>query len=145
MASSIGAIEWKGEERSCNHSQDPQSVLGGAGFIAAVPCPSLADDEFIKRASWEAAMRYAAQRCELDDYEIADEMAVSHGYMSKVLKGAAGFWGRRLVKFMRSTRSLAPLQWLAEQMGCDVIPRSKEAATIRALEEQIAELKRRAA
>ncbi len=46
---------------------------------------------------------------------------ISHGYMSRFMRGVAQQWAKRLVAFMRETRSIAPLQWLADQMGCDVV------------------------
>jgi len=82
-----------------------------------------AEPVLVDRSSFEGAMRYAVQRCELDQYEIADEMGCSHGQMSKVMKGTGGFYGHRFVEFMKTTKSLAPLQWYAAQMGCVVVPR----------------------
>jgi hypothetical protein len=90
------------------------------------------------RISDVGAMRYAAQLSGMDDYEIADEVCISRGYMSKVLKGTAGLYGKGLVRFMRVTNSIAPLQWLGEQMGCDVIVRDARAAEIAALKAQLA-------
>ena len=92
-------------------------------FFAAVQAPQVAPAEFITRSSWEGAIRYSTQRSGMDDYEIADSLHISHGYMSKVLKGTAGLYGLRLVRFMKLTGSLAPLQWLADQMGCDLVLR----------------------
>lgn len=47
---------------------------------------------------------------------------------------------KRLVAFMRVTHSLAPLQWMAEQMGCDVVMRDTRAAEVAALKERLREL-----
>lgn len=62
--------------------------------------------------------------------------------MSKVLHGTAGIYGRRLVKFMQATGSLAPLQWLAEQMGCEVVAKDSRAAEVAALKARLQELER---
>lgn len=78
----------------------------------------------------------------MSDYQVADAISVSHGHMSKVLKGTANLSGKRLVKFMRETQSIAPLQWLAEQMGCDVVQRSAQAEVER-LREKLREAERR--
>lgn len=43
---------------------------------------------------------------------------------------------------MRDTRSLAPLQWIAHQMGCDLTPRSLQAAELAAAKARVAELER---
>lgn len=87
-------------------------------------------------------MRYAVQTSGSDDFEIADGISVSHSYMSKILKGTAGLYGNRLVRFMRETRCLAPLQWIAHQMGCDVVQRDSRAAEMAALEARLRELER---
>lgn len=91
------------------------------------------------------AVRYAIQSSGHDDYEVAEVLGISPGYMSKVVHGTAGLYGNRLVRFMQITGSLAPLQWLAEQMGCDVVQRSSQAARIAALEQELAEAKKAAA
>jgi hypothetical protein len=141
MHSTVSATEWKGKESTGKHWQGHQ---GEMPFLAEVQPPALADMQFITRASAEGALRYAIQRCGEDQYEIADDLNISHGYMSKVLKGTAGLYGKRLVAFMRRTGSLAPLQWLADQMGCDIVPRDSRAARIRELEQQLEEAKRAA-
>jgi hypothetical protein len=89
------------------------------------------------------ALRYASQLSGKDDYEIADEVGVSHGYMSKVLKGTAGFYGKRLVRFMRVTNNIAPLQWLGDQMGCDVVERHSMARQLAAAQAHVESLKQR--
>jgi hypothetical protein len=135
MQASIALTEWKGEESTGKHSQ------GRLPLIGEVPTPSLADPEFIARASWEGALRFAAQRAGMDDFEIADEMHISHGYMSKVLKGVAGLYGRRLVQFCRITKSVAPLQWMADQLGYELRPKAPESELDR-LKRRVLELER---
>lgn len=113
-------------------------------FFAVVKAPVLAAVEIVQRMSDLGALRMAVHESGHDDYEIADLIGISHGYMSKVLKGTAGLYGKRLVKFMRATGSLAPLQWLAEQMGCDVVPRDSRAAEVAALKSRLLELEKAA-
>lgn len=113
-------------------------------FFAAVQAPHIAPQEFISRSTWEGSIRYSTQRSGMDDYEIADELHISHGYMSKVLRGTAGLYGSRLVRFMKLTGSLAPLQWLADQMGCDIVQRDPAKARIQELERELEELRRAA-
>ncbi len=48
---------------------------------------------------------------------------------------------RRVVRFMRVTGSIAPLQWLADQIGCDVVVRDVSSARIRELEAELNRLK----
>jgi hypothetical protein len=97
-------------------------------ILSTVPAPFEAEGDTIRRMTATAAVRYAVQRSGHDDYEVADKLGISPGYMSKVMKGTAGLHGARLVKFMRITNSIAPLQWLAEQMGCEVVVRDRRAA-----------------
>jgi hypothetical protein len=141
MSYSIAVSEWKGEESTRKDSQGELALLG------VVPSSALAAPEFIARASWEGAMRYAVQRSGFDDFEVADQMFISHGYMSKVLKGVAGFYGERLVQYMRRTGCVAPLQWLAERMGYELkrkAPESEVDKLKRELAEAQRELRRRA-
>ena len=90
------------------------------------------------------ALRLSIQESGLDDYEAADRLGISHGYMSKVLHGTAGLYGRRLVKFMQITGYLAPLQWLAHRVGCEVVPQDARAAEVAALRARLLELERAA-
>jgi plasmid maintenance system antidote protein VapI len=122
MSRIVGSVNRKPQASTQQHSTDDQRGLGLIGAIRTSPVE--ADADFIRRSSWDGTMRYAVQRSGMDDYEVADEMHVSHGHMSKVMKGAAGLWGPRLVKFMRVTGSVAPLQWLADQMGYEVRPKA---------------------
>lgn len=125
-------------ESSGNHRQAEMP------WLAVVKPPSMASADLVGRLSDVGALRLAVQESGHDDYEIADAIAISHGYMSKVLKGTAGLYGKRLVAFMRRTNNLAPLQWLAEQMGCDVVMRDSRAAEVAALKARLQELEKAA-
>lgn len=113
-------------------------------FFAAVQAPQIAPTEFVARSTWEGAIRYSTQRSGMDDYEIAEGLHISPGYMSKVMKGTAGLYGSRLVRFMKLTGSLAPLQWLADQMGCDIVQRDPAKARIQELERELENLRKAA-
>lgn len=113
-------------------------------FFAVVDAPQSAPTDFVQRASWEGSIRYSTQRSGMDDYEVADKLHISAGYMSNVLKGTAGLYGLRLVKFMKLTGSLAPLQWLADQMGCDLVQRDPAKARIEELERELETLRKQA-
>jgi hypothetical protein len=108
---------------------------------AVVPAPHMAPLEFIAQASWAGVLRYCVQRCGSDDYEIADKLAISHGYMAKVLKGTAQLAGQRLTRFMEITQCVAPVQWQAYHVGADLVMRDPAAARIHALEAEIAKLR----
>lgn len=113
-------------------------------FFAVVRAPAQASPDLIARMSDVGALRLSVQESGRDDYEIADALHISPGYMSKVLKGTAGLYGKRLVAFMRHTNNLAPLQWLADQMGCDLVLRDSRAAEVAALRAKLAELEKAA-
>jgi hypothetical protein len=135
MAITFGAIDAKGQESSGKE----RAQQGEMPFLCEVKGPQAVAGEFIARASWDGVLRLCVQWSGKDDYEVADEINISHGTMSKVLKGTAGLWGARLVKFMRSTENLAPLQWLADQMGCDVIRRAPLESEVERLKRENAE------
>lgn len=124
---------------------DGKAIQRELAVHGLVPAPHFAQPEFINAATWAGTCRYAVQRSGMDDYEAADAIHISHSYMSKVLKGSAGLFGQRLVAFMRRTGSLAPLQWLANQMGCDVVLREPAKARIAELLAEVARLEGRAA
>jgi hypothetical protein len=136
MDHSFSPTQWK--DRDTN-----RQVSKGQGhfdLVTELPPMRLADRSFISGCGWDAALRYAAHSSGFDDYEIADDIPVSHSYMSKILKGTAGLHGNKLVTFMRRTRSLAPLQWLAEQMGAEIVLKDSQAQRIAALEAELKQL-----
>jgi hypothetical protein len=138
MHSTLPRSEWKGQETTGKHWQ------GAFPFLAQVRQPAPVDMEFIRQATEPICLRYAVQRSGKDDHEVAHDIAISPGYMSKVLKGTAGLHGARLVAFMRSTGSIAPLQWLAEQVGCEVTVRDSRAAEVAALRQRLHDLEQAA-
>lgn len=138
MGSTVAATEWKQQESTGKHSQ------GAFPFLSSVKPAAAAPDAFVAACDDVGAIRYAAQQSGMDDFEIADKLAISHGYMSKVLHGTAGLHGKRLVKFMRETQSIAPLQWLAEQMGCAITQRDPLQARIEAMERELLQLRKQA-
>ncbi|ALV06676.1 hypothetical protein DES44_2153 [Roseateles depolymerans] len=137
MNQSFSAAQWKDRD-----STEKASTLPGAFFSDVIELPplQLANVAFIRRCSWDSSLRYAVQNSGADDYEVADDIPVSHSYMSKILKGTAGLHGQKLVTFMRRTRSLAPLQWLAEQMGAEIVLKDSQAQRIAALQAELREL-----
>ena len=112
-------------------------------FFAAVDLRQ-SNPDHIALMTDTGAMRVSIQESGMDDYEAADSLGISHGYMSKVLHGTAGLYGRRLVRFMQITQSLAPLQWLAMQVGCEVVKRDSRAAEVASLRARLQELERAA-
>lgn len=80
-----------------------------------------------------------------DEQQIAKRIHMSQSYMSKFMNGVAERWARRFVSFMVETRCLAPLQWMAHQMDCDIVPRSARAVELAQLRRRIQELTNRTA
>lgn len=116
------------------------TARGHLDAVAELAPMQLADVEFLRRCSWDASLRFAVQHSGFDDYEVADDIPVSHSYMSKILKGTAGLHGPKLVSFMRRTRSLAPLQWIAERVGAEVVQRDRCAAEVAELRARLMQL-----
>jgi hypothetical protein len=83
----------------------------------------------------------ASQFSGKEDQDLAPEIHISQGYMSRFMRGVGEQWAKRVVAFMRVTGSLAPLQWLAEQMGCDIVQRDPQAERIARLERELLAVK----
>jgi transcriptional regulator with XRE-family HTH domain len=139
MESTVLQTEGKPRATVANHSQRNLSIHAEAP--PAQPMQQIPHGPLVT-SSFSDVLAHAALHAELDHEEIAERMHISKGYMSRFMNGVAQNWAKRLIKFMRETNSLAPLQWMAEQMGCDVVLRDREAAKIAALEAQLAEMKR---
>ncbi len=128
--------EWKPEASAGNHSQVSLALIG------EVPRKHLLDEAIIQRATFSGALNEACKNSGMEDQEIADQIHISHGYMSRFVRGVGQQWAKRLIAFMRVTNSLAPLQWMAEQMGCDITVRSAVSAELAAARARVAELER---
>ena len=60
------------------------------------------------------------------DENIAEQVGISKGYLSKVLSGSASLDGDRRIKLMRVCGNRAPLQYEAWVMGLHASERSPE-------------------
>lgn len=123
MDRSFSPTEWKPQETTGKRWQGGLSVIDR-------PMPDVLEVEIVERSGFSKALADAALASGMDHYQIADRIHISHGYMCKFMKGVGEQWAKRLVAFMRKTGSLAPLVWLADQMGCDVVVRHKIAAEL---------------
>lgn len=110
MDHSFPLAEWKPQAIGEKHSQVP--ALGPESL------PAVLDAALLARVSFSGALNEATKHSGKEDWQIADEIHISHGYMSRFMRGVGQQWAKRLVAFMRATHSVAPLQWLAHQMGC---------------------------
>ena len=131
-----------------------QATTGNDSFqrplsLHAVAPPSVAlgmlPDQLVASSTFTQILQYAAQASGRDDDDIAQALAICKGYMSRFMRGVGQQWARRIVLFMRETGSLAPLQWLAAQVGCEVVPGDSRAAEVAQLQARLAELTRRSA
>ncbi len=137
MDRSVRPTEWKPEASAGNHTQV------GLALIGEVPRQHVLEAHIVQRASFSGVLNEAAKHSGMEDQEIADAIHISHGYMSRFMRGVGQQWAKRLVAFMRETNSLAPLQWIAEQMGCEIKARSSVAAELAEARAKLAELERR--
>lgn len=138
MECTVGATDRKPRATTANHTQQ-RSLPVLAEAPPPQPMQSLPHGPLVT-SSFSDVLAHAALHAELDHEEIAERMHISKGYMSRFMNGVAQQWAKRLIKFMRETNSLAPLQWIAEQMGCDLVVRDSRAAEIAALNARLAEL-----
>lgn len=138
MTSTLGATDRKAQESAGNGTQ------AGFPFLAVVAAPMLLQPEVVQRITFSGALSEAARHCGMSDQDIAAQIHVSGGYFSRFLRGVGQQWARRLVAYMRVTQCLAPLQWIADQMGCDITPRDVRAAEVAALKARLKELEKAA-
>lgn len=136
MDRSFDETEWKVEASAGKHSQSELPLIGSA------PMPALMDAEIVRKASFNGCLADAARRSGMEDQELADKLHISPGYMSRFMRGISQQWAKRMVTFMRVTGSLAPLQWMAEQMGCEITVRSATQRERDMLRARLAEIER---
>jgi transcriptional regulator with XRE-family HTH domain len=128
--------EWKPEATTGKHSQ---SALG---LLAEVPPMQVLGRPLIQGVTFNGCLNESLRYLGMEDQEVAEKIHISNGYMSRFLRGVGQQWAKRLIAFMRVTHSLAPLQWMADQMGCDLVVRSSQAAELAAARARVQELER---
>jgi hypothetical protein len=136
MERSFLPTEWKPQDSVGKRSQAEMPFLAQVGEM------QLMSLNYIDRAPFSGCLINAVLHSGLEDQHVAEAIPISAGYMSKFLRGVGEQWAKRLVKFMRVTQSLAPLQWLAHQMGCDIVVRHSAAAELAAARSRVMELER---
>lgn len=138
MEISVCAVDRKVKASAGKHSQvGPPQIDEDSSEYQLLPA------SLIARTSFNGCLTEAARHSGLEDQEIADAIHISAGYMSRFMRGVAQQWARRMIAFMRTTKSLAPLQKIADELGCDLVPRASNEARIRELEDQIERMKGR--
>lgn len=136
MDRTVAPTEWKPLATAGNHSQVSLALVG------EVPGQQVLSMAIVQRATFSGVLNEACKNSGMEDQDIADKIHISHGYMSRFMRGVGQQWAKRLVAFMRVTNSLAPLQWMADQMGCDITVRSAQSAELAAARARVAELER---
>ncbi len=132
MGQSISPVEWKVKASAEKHWQG--ELLGPESAA------TLLDEFVLIRATFNGALNESVRRSGKEDQQIAEEIHISPGYMSRFMRGVGQQWARRLVAFMHATNSRAPLQWLAHQVGCEVVVKDSRAQEVAALRAKLAEL-----
>ena len=116
------------------------------GGVALVRDMHMVEAHLVARCSFAGALNECLRHDGRDDHAIATAIHVSKGYMSKLLRCVWSAQSGRLVAFMRETRCLAPLQWMADQVGCELRPKkSALEEELDATRARLADLERRAA
>jgi len=136
MDRSLQPVEWKPEASAGKHWQ----VEASPPALGPEPPPTMLDPFLLARVSFSGALNEAAKSSGKEDQAIAAEIHISAGYMSRAMRGIWQHWAKRLIAFMRATNSRAPLQWIAHQVGCEVVVRSTRDARIRELEAELQQL-----
>lgn len=139
MDTNVGRTEWKPQATTGNHSQREMAILSEAP--PAMPM-QMVPHGALTASTFSNILAHAALQAGLDHEDIAEAIHISKGYMSRFMNGVAQQWARRLIAYMRKTGSLAPLQWIADQMGCDVTLRSVMSAELAEARARVAELER---
>jgi len=128
MGRSFGAVDMHTD--ACDRMGSQAPLAAGLAKVPTAPDMHRLPAALLLRVSFSGCLVAAAQHCGRTDEEIAPDIPMSQSYMSRFMRGVAEKWARRLVSFMRITQSLAPLQWLANQMGFDLVRRERTAAEI---------------
>lgn len=79
----------------------------------------------------------------LSDETIRDSLGIDKGHFSRIRKGRGNFPPNKRVALMELCGNRAPVQYEAMRLNCEVVDLSKD-AQIRALEQQLASLRRAA-
>ena len=120
MSTTVRAVEWKPQETTGDRSQLSMRLL------ADVPPPAepkelrLLPLKVVQGWSFSENLQHAVLQSGMGQDSLARLVFMSKGYMSKFLTNVGEQWAMRLVRFMKETGSLAPLQAMADAVGCDV-------------------------
>ena len=131
MDCSFDRTEWKPLASAGKHSQVEM------GLIGLVSAPHLLDGFVLERISFNGALLEAAKHSGKEDQQIADEIHISPGYMSRFMRGVGQQWAKRLVAHMNSTNSRAAVQWIAHQVGGEFVAKDSRALEVAQLKARL--------
>jgi hypothetical protein len=134
---SVPADQWKPVDTGRNRVVVQQDC----GGVAAMKEPHQVPHHLIGKLSFTGSLNECLRHDGREDQEIASAIHISKGYLSKLLRSVWQAQAKRLVAFMRETQCIAPLQWMAHQMGVAI--QESEEARIRRLEHELAQAKTR--
>jgi hypothetical protein len=135
MDRSFAATQWKPGDTAGNRVV-PERDFGGVSEVTL----ALLDAAVIERVSFTGCLNECLRHDGRDDQQIASAIHISKGYLSKLLRAVWAAQIKRLIAFMRETKSLAPLQWIAHQMGCELVMRDRRAAEVAELQARLRQL-----
>lgn len=141
MGSIVPPDQWKPQDSTRNHWTSVQRDMGGV--VQAPDFHTVAPD-LLGRITFDGALNECARHDGRTDALIGEAIAISKGYMSKLMGGVWSLQMRRLVHFMQETNCIAPLQVLAREMGCELTVKNAAKARIERLEAELAEARRAA-
>lgn len=137
MDRSFAATQWKPADTGGNRVVAERD-FGGVVEVRLV----MLDAALVARTSFTGCLNECLRHDGREDQQIAAAIHITKGYLSKLLRAVWAAQVKRLVSFMRETKCLAPLQWMAHQVGCELVQLDSRAAEVAALTQRLHELQR---
>jgi hypothetical protein len=144
MGSTLQPDHWKPAATLGNHMDSPQRPLPIMAEAPPARAYRLLPAEVLNGATFTNVLEHMALHSGMDRQSLAAEVFISKGYLTKVLGGVGECWARLMVRMMRECRCLGPLQWIAGEMGADLVLRDSRAAEVAALKQRLQDLERAA-
>jgi transcriptional regulator with XRE-family HTH domain len=95
-------------------------------ILAEMQRPTRADEHLVSRAGdLLGAVQMCVQLSGLSNEAICERMGIDPGHWTRMMQGRASLQLRKLPALMRICGNLAPLQWLASEMGFDLYEDAK--------------------
>lgn len=144
MAATFAHKQWKPEETRGTREIPPQRQMPLLTPVGAPQRFRMLPPAVLTGASFSHTLQHAALHSCLDQAHLAHELGISKSYMTKFLAGVCERWAVLLVRFMTEACCLGPLQWMAAQVGCELVQSDARAAEVAELRQRLRELERAA-